>query len=167
MAYQRPFEIELFAIKEGGMAVPAVSRLARLHALIPIRTNDVHRPTQAAPPARREAGAHFQMSKSKRLLVKVAIFSSGSCLRSSIPHVSRLVLENLPQKILQLDFFIWRCSWGRGPGLPIRMQQAGFPQAREVAFQALDSLLCQERAKCVSNCLIDFWSMRSGGFKGI
>jgi hypothetical protein len=47
------------------------------------------------------------------------------------------------------------------------MQQAGFPQAREVAFQALDSLLCQERAKCVSNCLIDFWSMRSGGFKGI
>jgi len=47
------------------------------------------------------------------------------------------------------------------------MQQAGFPQAREVAFQALDSLLCQERAKGVSNCLIDFWSMRSGGFKGI
>ena len=28
-----------------------------------------------------------------------------------------------------------------------RMQQARIPQAREVAFQALDPLLCQERAK--------------------
>jgi len=87
------------------MAVPAVSRLAHLLALHPIRINAVHRPTQAAPPARREAGAPFQMSKSKRLLVKAAIFSSGSCLRSSIPHGPRLVLGNLPQKILQFDLF--------------------------------------------------------------